>query len=72
MAPAASHEGVSLPLRQPLANLYPMNRERHPGAFRANERISGFHYGMPSGLLEASGPEILAALKRYKGKKTER
>lgn len=72
MAPAASHEGVSLPLRQPLANLYPMNREQLLQAFRANQRMYGFHYGMPSSLLEASGPEILAALKRYKGKKTER
>ncbi len=72
MAPADPHEGVSLLLRQPLANLYPMNREQLLRAFRAYEKMFGFHYGMPSSLLEASGPEIPAALKQYKGKKTER
>lgn len=49
-----------------------MNREQLLRAFRAYEKMFGFHYGMPSSLLEASGPEIPAALKRYKGKKTER
>lgn len=61
-------KAVSLILRQPLANLYPMNRKQLLHAFRANERMFGFHYGTPSSLLEFGTQEILAALRRFKRK----
>lgn len=57
---------VSLILRRPLANLYPTNPQQLLQAFRANERMFQFHYGMPSSLLERSTREIVALLKRRK------
>jgi hypothetical protein len=54
---------VSLLLRQPLANLYPVTLGQLLQAFRANERMFRFHYGMPSDLLEKSNKEILALLR---------
>lgn len=57
-------KAVSLLLRQPLANIYPTSCAQLAGAFRANERTFGFHYGMPSDLLERSNQEIVELLKR--------
>lgn len=55
---------MSLLLRQPIANIYPMNRKQLLQAFLANERMFRFHYGMPTDLLERSNQEILDLLKR--------
>lgn len=57
---------VSLMLRRPLANIYPTGPRQLLAVFRANAESFGFHYGMPSSLLEAGGPEILAALRRHR------
>jgi hypothetical protein len=59
-------KAVGLLLRRPVANIYPLTRGQLLGAFRANEKMFGFHYGMPTSLLERSTEEILSALRRYK------
>lgn len=62
-------KAVGLLLRRPLANIYPLTRGQLLGAFRANEKMFGFHYGLPTSLLERSTEEILTALRRHKGRK---
>lgn len=55
---------VSLIIRRPLANMYPTTRRQLADAFRANERMFTFHYGLPTSLVEGSGREIIEAMKR--------
>ncbi|MGH7388348.1 MAG: hypothetical protein ACREM3_02665 [Candidatus Rokuibacteriota bacterium] len=55
---------VSRIVGRPLANIYPTSKRQLLGMFLANEESFGFHYGMPSSLLEASGRDIMAALRR--------
>lgn len=58
---------VSLIIRRPLANMYPMTRRQLVEAFRANERMFTFHYGLPTSLLEGSSREIMDAITRARG-----
>lgn len=56
---------VSLIIRQPLANMCPTTRRQLADGFRANERMFGFHYGLPTSLLDGSSREIIAAMRRF-------
>jgi len=55
---------VSLVLRRPMPNIYPATRKALLRAFRSTEQSFGFHYGMPSDLLDKSNREILTLLRR--------
>lgn len=57
-------KSVSLLLRRPLPNIYPGTRKGLLQAFRATEQSFGFHYGLPSDLLEKSNREILTLLRQ--------
>lgn len=54
---------VSLILRRPLANMYPTTRRQLVDGFRANEQMFGFHYGLPTSLLDSSTREIVATMR---------
>lgn len=55
---------VSLFLQRPMPNMYPPTRKALLRAFRSTEQSFGFHYGMPSDLLDKSNREILTLLRR--------
>jgi hypothetical protein len=55
---------VSLLLNKPMPNMYPATRKALLRAFRSTEQSFGFHYGLPSDLLEKGNQEILALLRR--------
>lgn len=55
---------VSFLIRRPLANMYPTTRRQLVSGFRANERMFGFHYGLPTSLLEGSTASIVEVMRR--------
>jgi hypothetical protein len=55
---------AGLIIRQPIANIYPSTRRQLVSGFHANERMFGFHCGLPTSLLEGSTKEMVAAMRR--------
>lgn len=55
---------VSLIIRRPLANSYPTTRRQLLDGFRANDGMFGFHYGLPTSMLEGSTAEMVKAMRR--------
>lgn len=58
---------VTLILHRPLANVYPTTQRQIVDGFRANEQMFGFHYGLPTSLLEGSTRTMLVAMRRAGG-----
>ena len=55
---------VSLMIRRPLANIYPATAGQLARGFRANEEMFGFHYGLPTSLLEGTTEEMVRAVRK--------